>query len=296
MYHKIVLLLLLSLGLQSTKAQDAYMASLAEARAFHQKGQYKKASRIFLAAFETRSPRTSELNIALSALTQAGKFDDAFAIMQLGINSGWLTLDHLLSDSTLEPLHAEERWEELTQRLARFSIGENHELRERLVTIAERDQYYRVQMSEQAKEHGWGAPVIKEMYSLQRQLDSLNYLQIDTIIARHGYPGRSMVGPQGSTAFLVIQRAPLTEQLKHLSTLQAAADQGELLWSDLAILIDKIKMAQDEPQVYGTQVIRSADGLPEFYTIADPEMLDERRRTAHLMPMAQYASRFGLKW
>ncbi|RME98847.1 MAG: hypothetical protein D6772_08470, partial [Bacteroidetes bacterium] len=249
-------LLLLVLGGTYGLTAQTYESRIAEARDLYRNGKYRKSGRILLEAFTQRSPRTTELNLALRALASAKLYDEAFAVLEEGINSGWLTLNHLLADPALEALYDDPRWDAQIQRLARFSVGENHELRQRLATIAERDQYYRLQMAEIAKTEGWNNPVIREMYELQQELDSLNYLQIDTIIATYGYPGRSMVGPLGSTALLVIQRAPLAEQLKHLPELQAAADKGELLWSDLALLIDKLKMRQGEPQVYGTQVVR----------------------------------------
>ncbi len=75
--------------------------------------------------------------------------------------------------------------------------------------------------------------------------------QVDSLIARHGYPGKSLVGEYlKSTAFIVIQHNP---DERYLPLLTAAADKGELSWASLALLVDRVKTDKGEKQVYGTQ-------------------------------------------
>lgn len=290
------LLIGISLWFTATAWSQAYPELLQRAREAYQDGRFKRAGKLYDEAFALYSPRTEELHQAVSAWAQAGKEKQAFAVMELGVRSGWITLDRLLNDPTLQSLHEEERWDELTQQLARYAMGSNVELQQELTRVAERDQYYRQQMHDLAQEHGWGAPVIREMHGLQAELDAANLSTVAEIIEEHGYPGRSLVGPQGSTAFLVIQRADLATQEAYLPILSQAADAGELLWADLAMLIDRIQMRRELPQIYGTQVIQSANGLPEFYRIENPEQVNERRREVGLMPIEVYAEKFGIQW
>lgn len=286
----------IALFISSIGVAQSYTDLLTTAKEQYAKKQYKRAGKTLNTAFEMRSPRTDELNLAVSAWAQAGQAKHAIRIIEIGVNSGWLTLNDLLGNSTLEPLYEEAGWDEQAQRLARYSTGTDQELRQELAKIAERDQYYRLQMSDVAMDQGWESPVIREMFDLQQELDSLNFIRIEEIIEKHGYPGRSLVGPQGNVAFLVTQRASIAKQIEYLPLLQAAADKGELYWADLATLVDRTRMAQELPQIYGTQVIRTSEGLPAFYAIENPQEVNERRRKVHLMPMEEYADKFGMKW
>jgi hypothetical protein len=55
-------------------------------------------------------------------------------------------------------------------------------------------------------------------------------------------------------------------------------------------------MAQELSQIYGTQVIRTSEGLPVFYAIENPKEVNEKRRLVNLMPIENYAEKFGIKW
>ncbi|MEM1215950.1 MAG: DUF6624 domain-containing protein, partial [Bacteroidota bacterium] len=179
-------------------------------------------------------------------------------------------------------------------RLIQLTNGTNEELRARLSTLTERDQYYRRQMADIARDEGWSSPVIRELHGLQRELDSLNLIELGYIIKEHGYPGRSLVGNQGSAAIYIIQRADLATQQAYYPLLQTAAEEYELLRSEFAILTDKMRMAQALPQVYGTQVIRTANGMLDFYSIENEAEVEALRREMGLMPLVEYAKRVGI--
>jgi hypothetical protein len=53
-----------------------------------------------------------------------------------------------------------------------------------------------------------------------------------------------------------------------------------------------VLLAEGRPQVYGTQVTRR-DGAWVPRDLRDPELVDERRDSAGLEPLAEYLERFG---
>ncbi|MEL7219707.1 MAG: DUF6624 domain-containing protein [Bacteroidota bacterium] len=288
-------LFIMTLGLiQGQESSYQYQVALAQAQ--FDRGDYEKATTTLMYAFAQRSPRSKGLILALHSSTLAKDYEQTFAILDQGINSGWITLDQILSDDILTALHPRQEWQELVQKLIRFSNGTNTELRERIATLLERDQYYRQQMQTVARDKGWEDPSIQEMHSLQQELDVINLKEVEGIIEAYGYPGRSLVGNLSATALYIIQRADIETQEKYLPLFEEAAQKHEILRAELAYLVDKIRMSREEPQVYGTQIIRSSDGLLEFYPIEEPESVDKRRLEVDLIPLGEYAEKVGVTW
>ena len=156
-------------------------------------------------------------------------------------------------------------------------------LAERLEEVGRSDQEQRRHMRDFSDKYGWESPQIDSLWKLQNYSDSVNTVFITGLIDERGYPGKSVVGDQMGTAFLVIQHADLAVQEKYLPVLRAAADAGEMNWRSLALLIDRIEMRNDRPQVYGSQVQRD-QGTESYYLapIAQPYKVDSLRKSVGL--------------
>lgn len=160
------------------------------------------------------------------------------------------------------------------------------------------DQRYRREMNGVEEKYGWESPQIDSLWVLQNKADSLNTLRITEIIDERGYPGKSMVGDgYASTAFLVIQHADLAIQEKYLSTITKAADDGEVRWSSVALLVDRINMRNGKPQIYGSQVNRDPETEEYYFSrIAEPFKIDSIRATVGLGPLQSYADNWEFEW
>jgi len=136
------------------------------------------------------------------------------------------------------------------------------------------------------------------LWTLQSAADSINTLRIIEIIDKDGYPGKSVVGPGlASTAFLVIQHADLEVQEKYLPIITEAADEGEVNWSSVALLVDRVNTRNDRPQIYGSQVSSDPEtGESFFFEIAEPYKVDSIRGTVGLGPLSDYAKFFEFEW
>jgi hypothetical protein len=66
-----------------------------------------------------------------------------------------------------------------------------------------------------------------------------------------------------------------------------AVDSG-IASEDIAMLTDRVRVAQGRPQLYGSQFKMSA-GAAEPFPIEDEAHVDERRMAVGLPPMADYA-------
>ncbi|MEO0731885.1 MAG: DUF6624 domain-containing protein [Bacteroidota bacterium] len=171
------------------------------------------------------------------------------------------------------------------------------ELMEKLAEVRRTDQEQRGLMREFSEKYGWQSPQMDSLWAIQNESDSLNTIYVTQLIDERGYPGKSMVGDQAGTAFLVIQHADLAVQEKYLPVLRAAAEAGELRWSSLALLIDRVEMRNDRPQVYGSQVSRDPETNEHFFApIAQPYKVDSLRATVGLGPLTEYAQNWDFSY
>jgi TonB family protein len=170
-----------------------------------------------------------------------------------------------------------------------FGQTYNQKLVAQLDTILKDDQKYR-QIKNATPE------VDQENMRKQGLLDAANLIKAEKIIARYGYPGKTMVGPNHqSTLFLVIQHNDTEAQDKYLPLLTQAAEKGELRASSLAILIDRVKMGHGEPQIYGSQTHETPDGV-KLYPIIDEANVNQRRAKVGLGPLQPYLKHWNINY
>jgi hypothetical protein len=128
-------------------------------------------------------------------------------------------------------------------------------------------------------------------------IDSTNLVQVESLIAKYGWMGRSFVGDRGNSAlFFVIQHADLATQLKYVSLLQKSVEVGESRPSNLALMQDRILMRQGKNQIYGSQVVYSKTGEQIFYPIEDEKNVNIRRAKIGMQPLEEYAKLFGIEY
>ena len=152
-----------------------------------------------------------------------------------------------------------------------------------LAAMAGSDQLYR----------GRGGELTAEEWRIQTALDTANMARLKEIVDTWGWPGLRFAGAASQTAFLVLQHADHDSQRRYLPLLREAAARGDVIGSHLALLEDRVRVADGKPQLYGSQL----SGTPlRFEPIEDEAHVDERRRSVGLEPMADYARRFGLEY
>lgn len=118
------------------------------------------------------------------------------------------------------------------------------------------------------------------------EVHNRNARALEAIITEHGWPGRALVGEDGSeAAWRIVQHAGLPEfQRRCLPLLSDAAASGDI---DPAFLEDRICALEGRPQRYGTQFGWDEHGQMSPWTLADPEHVDELRRSVGLGPLAE---------
>jgi hypothetical protein len=121
------------------------------------------------------------------------------------------------------------------------------------------------------------------------QEDRQNRDWLKEVVAKHGWPGKSLVGGQGATdAWLLVQHADKDREFQ-----QRCLDQmkklppGEVDPRDTAYLTDRILVGTGKKQIYGTQITYQ-DGKLIPSPIDKPDDVDERRKAIGLEPLDEY--------
>ncbi len=146
----------------------------------------------------------------------------------------------------------------------------------------------RVAVDQQARLESPANPT-REQIAATMAIDRANTARMRQIITVHGWPGKSMVGADGSyAAWLLVQHGPDDLQEQALVLLTDAVRRGDARPDNLAYLTDRVRMHRGEPQLYGTQYRYSPDSGLTVWEVEDPERLDERRASVGLGPHADY--------
>ena len=120
-------------------------------------------------------------------------------------------------------------------------------------------------------------------------------VRLGQIVGAHGWPGRSLVGPDGAEAsWLILQHSGSELQGRCLPLLRAALDQGDVLPQQCASVADRLELVAGRAQRYGTHL--SLDGQNRHVPtggVADPERLDRIRAEIGLDPWETYVEGLG---
>jgi hypothetical protein len=173
-------------------------------------------------------------------------------------------------------------------------------LKDELESIYGTDQFYREKISRLTPSD----IQFLELWKKQEQIDSLNLKRAIAIIDSIGIPGPNMVGDSASKAiFFVIQHSNINYQEKYLPLFIKSAENGELEWKLVALMIDRIKVNKKEKQIYGTQLIPIKDSITgyitdkcEFAPIEDEKNVNLKRKSVGLGTIEEYAKKFGMEY
>ena len=123
------------------------------------------------------------------------------------------------------------------------------------------------------------------------QIDRDNLAWLKRVVETHGWPGKSLVGPDGAQgAFLIAQHAvsDLDFMARCLDLLKAAHKAGDADGQWVALMTDRLLVQKDrKKQLYGTQLVPK-DGKLVPQPIEDEANVDARRKELGLPPLADY--------
>lgn len=127
-----------------------------------------------------------------------------------------------------------------------------------------------------------------------RAIDIENQEQLLAIIPEEGWFRKSRYGETAAaSAFLVVQHGDETLWERFLPVLADLVLSGEVAGSDYAMMYDRLQMAKDQPQRYGTQMTCPyGTGQWTLWRLEDADRVDEFRASVGLGPIAEYIDSF----
>ena len=247
-----------------------------------------------------KRPPATVAELYAGARQAARKQDAKTALRQLNqaVAKGFIAAETLEQEADFASLKSQPGWARLVgfarARQRQHESAFDPQLMTLMRKLLYQDQHYRVVAREAERQYGVDASQMRAAMTEQSKLDPQLIRQVDSLIAVHGYPGKSKVGEyQKSTAFLVIQHHP---DEKYLPLLTAAADKGELNWSSVALLVDRVKMEKGEKQLYGSQLGPAMHGSYTLQPIEDEPNVNVRRAKVGLGPLEDYLKNLNINY
>ena len=137
-----------------------------------------------------------------------------------------------------------------------------------------------------------------------RAIDHAHAQRLEEMVDHIGWPTRDLVGLKATqAAYMVIQHAgdDIEFQNRCLALMVDLVEEGELPASYVALLTDRIRVFQDKPQVFGTQMKMARNELGMLVPtptvpIEDMKHLDNRRKLMGMPPHREFVSAIAIAY
>lgn len=127
------------------------------------------------------------------------------------------------------------------------------------------------------------------------EVDAANQILLYNIIQCCGADKIVSAGDQAArAAFFITQHAPLEFQLDYVNLFKDWAKEGIISPSTFVLMVDRILLRQDQPQLYGTQVTMDESGVSKLSPVDDLEKVRARRDSLNMEPLEDYLQRFNV--
>lgn len=281
---------------------QTYKSLIAEADKFYQSKDYKKAVDKFKAAFKIEQKSGGNIYNASCAASLLGDKNLAFEWLNSALKNGWANVRHLKTDSDLNSLHEDGRWDnlvvEMQKEVDKKEANYDKPLQTTLLAIYDDDQLIRQQFISAQKEFGHENKKVDSLGMIMILKDSINLVKVTEILDKHGWVGIDKIGGQANqTLFLVIQHSDLKSQQKYLPMMREAVKTNNASASSLALLEDRVALEEGKRQIYGSQIGYDEDTEKSYVLpLQDPENVDKRRVKVGLEPLSIYVKRWDITW
>ena len=184
-------------------------------------------------------------------------------------------------------------------------VAKDPELRRELLRRFEVDQKVRLAYLNWLKEHNIAVEQVnmiapahlgdkerKELEGLQaamQEADRENLVWLNDLVERQGWPTITLVGQDGAhSAWLLVQHASADRKFqRRCLDLMTVLSKEEVSPGNVALLTDRVRLAEGKKQIYGTQ-FTSAGGRWHPLPLEDEASVDARRAEVGLGPLAEY--------
>jgi hypothetical protein len=247
-----------------------YVDIVKQADSLYKSKDYLKSAQAYSEAFKTngwKGSSTDRYNAACSWALANIPDSAFFQLNRIAAKSNYSDYKHIITDEDLNSLHSDKRWnlllEVIRQNKDKAEANYNKTLVVLLDSIFDEDQKHRAQSKELEEKYGWDSKEVKDLWKIINKKDSSNLVSVKSILDKYGWLGADVVGSKGNqTLFLVIQHSNLPTQEKYLPMMRDAVKNGKAKGSRLALLEDRVALAQGKKQIYGSQISQDPVHMP----------------------------------
>jgi len=135
----------------------------------------------------------------------------------------------------------------------------------------------------------------KKLQDEMVHLDTINMRHIDDILRRYGrYPGKKLADEMSGVVASVILHSPYANQVKYLPYIEKAVYSHDLFPQYLALLTDRIRMIEDKPQLFCSQIVYDEKKKKEvLYKYQGPiQEVEKRRRRFRMLSLKKYLENY----
>jgi hypothetical protein len=303
-FYTCLLLLLSYFALGQNTPSPLYLQKIAKADSFYARKEYARAAWAYSNAFQVNKWKGLVIDRYHSACAWArlGVLDSALnQLERIAYKGNYSDYVGLSEEPSFYALHNEPRWEKICAK-----VKENRQLKEakldrplqhELGRMYDDYQTPRIKVAEIERLSGRNTSEWKDANNIMAKKDSINCLKLGKILDEKGWQSIEEVGIQGNmTLPLILQSSPLAMQKKYLTLLKNAVKEGKAAANDLAILEDKIALAETKKQIYGTQVQWNVKkSRYDLLPIKEEKEVDTRRQALGLPPLSDYLKKWAVK-
>jgi hypothetical protein len=226
----------------------------------------------------TGEPKALALYDAACCYALDGRVDPSVASLEAALDAGYWDHEHAAVDDDLAKVREHAKWPAIEARAkANFEAFEKSlgdaALRKELLELVAKDQAARAKADNRN--------------DVVMALDKETAARMKDIVAKHGWPGKSLVHVDGAhAAWMLVQHADSEPAFQKdcLAKMEPLVQTGEVSGQDFAYLFDRVAVNAGKPQRYGTQF--GDDG--ELAPLEDSANVDARRKAVGLGTLVEY--------
>ena len=185
------------------------------------------------------------------------------------------------SEQLYELLHTQSYWNKIDSIAKINDKNKNYIFIDSLAKMKKADQDIRLVRTTTKKDTTLTKQEKDSIAFLVLETDAMNITKLKELIALYGFPTWQLVGWDGShDAWIIAQHAPHEFRKWYCEEYKQAVDEDNASIKYYAFLIDRIRLWEGIPQLYGTQWRGTA-----LQPIEDIKHLNDRRETVLLTPV-----------
>ena len=264
-------------------------------------GNYKLAKKLLLRDIKRDTMINSRFYTLSEIYSLLNMMDSSFFYLRKHVKKPYIP-ELVLNDPDLYNIRKDKRWPQMKTVLENCFVKNNPNLEKEptleLIDLGAQDQAFVKEIEYFEKIFGKKSRQGDSLTNLKNNVYLKNQRRLVDILEKTGWPKLSEVGQVASnSAYQILLHSELDVQKKYLALFKNAVDNKEAKPVNYAAISDKIAIAENRKQSFGTQIrVNDKTKKNEVCPIEDEKNVDKRRKELGLEPLVDYLNDLGVKY